>query len=679
MYTESQKTAYVVNNKNIKNFLGYPEDYPIEKIVNDLIAYLRKSRKDEELYGNEAVEETLARHTKTLQEWAISIFGVPIPEENLKKEVVSGESIDGRPVMQEVLRMIESPKYRAVICVDVQRLGRGDLEDQGRMIKVLQFSNTKVLTPNQWFDLSNKFDKKFFEQKMRESKEYLEYVKEIMGSGRMRSVLDGTYPHSIAPYGFNRVRITGAKGYTLEYNEYEYKVCKLAVDLLKNGLHVQYTIQDNDSIEFIAKTFGITKSIIINDNTDIEFKTGNTLKINVNSPGTSIISNYFNFLGIQPRNNCHWTPHMIRNILLSISAHGFVSWGRRKTVISLQNGNFLKSRPINNQDSIIVKGRWNPIYTDDEIRIITNYFSSNSKPIRNDKTIKNPLIGLIKCDICKSNMQRRPYSNKDTHIKQRLTNKQKTKLRLLLRRYKGNYSLNDIARNLHMSKFIIDHWFASNDEKFCVPHPDKWLDLKKMLNITTNEFDDDIMISKNSIHSDMLICNTHNCNNISSDLNLVEKKIIDSLKDILKDYKDYIENYSTKIKEEKNSNEKTLEIINKKIEIENQKLNKLCDLLESEVYSEKLFIERKQKIDIEISKLEKKKKELSSKDIYKNLEKKKKMVPLIQEVINNYNEKMTPENRNKLLSSIIKVIYYKKSVGGKKYKDKFTLKIYLKI
>lgn len=681
MYEESFVTTYSTNNRDIRSFLGYPNDYPLEQIVNDLIAYFRKSRKDEELYKNEATEETLARHIKTIQEWSINVFGAPIPEENIKKEVVSGETIEGRPIMQQVLKLVENPKYRAIICVDVQRLGRGDLEDQGRIIKTLRFSNTKILTPNQLFDLNNNFDKKFFEQKMRESKEYLEYVKEIMGNGRIRSVLDGTWPHSTAPYGFNRIKIDGAKGYTLEYNKNEYNVCKLIISLLKDGLNIQYTIQKNDTISSIAKTFGITKETIINYNTDISLNENEVLTIFVNNPGTSIISNYLNFLNIKPRKANRWTPAMIRNILLSLPAHGFVSWGNRKTVITLQDGTFLKSRPKNKQDSIIIRGRWNPIYSDEDIEIINQYFSNNHKPIRKDKSIKNPLVGLVKCSICNSNMQRRPYTSINKKRNKRLYEINKIELQRFLREHKGNLSITEIARNSHISRDIIAHIFSPNINTFTIPKTEYWEPLKKALNLHETEFDKALTtFSEDDIqHTDTLICSHNNCCNISSDLELVEKKIIESLKIILSDYKDYINNYSNKVQEEIKSNEISLEIINKQIVNLNDKLNKICDLLENGTYTQQLFLERKTKIDIELSNLEKKKKQLSTNQLSKKYEERKKMIPNIENVLHNYNDSLNPEQKNKLLSTIIKVIYYKKEKGGKNHKENFQLKIYLKI
>lgn len=59
----------------------------------EYIIYLRKSRQDNE---NETIEEVLARHEKQLQEYAIKTFGYRIKEENIYREIVSGETIEDR-------------------------------------------------------------------------------------------------------------------------------------------------------------------------------------------------------------------------------------------------------------------------------------------------------------------------------------------------------------------------------------------------------------------------------------------------------------------------------------------------------------------------------------------------------------------------------------------------------
>ena len=111
--------------------------------ADEILVYLRKSRSDDPLLS---VEEVLARHETMLDEWAEKYLGEKIPEKNKYREVVSGETIADRPEIQTILKKIESPKIKAVLIVEVQRLSRGDLEDAGRIIKLFRFTNTLVIT-----------------------------------------------------------------------------------------------------------------------------------------------------------------------------------------------------------------------------------------------------------------------------------------------------------------------------------------------------------------------------------------------------------------------------------------------------------------------------------------------------------------------------------------------------
>lgn len=61
------------------------------------------------------------------------------------------------------------------------------------------------------------------------------------------------------------------------------------------------------------------------------------------------------------------------------------------------------------------------------------------------------------------------------------------KLQQCLKRHK-NKSIKSIAQELNVPKTQVEHWFRI-DKHFAIPSPDIWFDLKKCLNITTNEFD----------------------------------------------------------------------------------------------------------------------------------------------------------------------------------------------
>jgi site-specific DNA-cytosine methylase len=66
------------------------------------------------------------------------------------------------------------------------------------------------------------------------------------------------------------------------------------------------------------------------------------------------------------------------------------------------------------------------------------------------------------------------------------------KLSECLRTHKGDFSNQEIADILDKPLTLVEHWFRK-DKYFAIPEPDVWLDLKKLLNIETNEFDESIM------------------------------------------------------------------------------------------------------------------------------------------------------------------------------------------
>ena len=125
------------------------KEYP--KFYNhEILDYGRKSRTDDPLLS---VEEVLDKHDKIIEEYANKHFGGPIPEENKYREVGSAESLDSRPEILRLLKAVENPGIKGVAVVEVQRLSRGDLEDAGRLIRILRYTNTYVITPMKIYDL----------------------------------------------------------------------------------------------------------------------------------------------------------------------------------------------------------------------------------------------------------------------------------------------------------------------------------------------------------------------------------------------------------------------------------------------------------------------------------------------------------------------------------------------
>lgn len=108
--------------------------------------YLRKSRGEE--------EKDLEKHRHILVEMCKS-NGWKYVE---YKEIANSETIEFRPKFKQLLRDVESGMYDAVLVVDYQRLGRGDMEDQGKIKRIFRESETYIVTPDKIYNLVDETD-----------------------------------------------------------------------------------------------------------------------------------------------------------------------------------------------------------------------------------------------------------------------------------------------------------------------------------------------------------------------------------------------------------------------------------------------------------------------------------------------------------------------------------------
>ena len=120
--------------------------------------YLRKSRADE----NNPLE-TLERHKEILLSYAkdnnltvIDIF----------EEVISGGMLYNRTEMLKLLDAIPSHIYDAVLCIDLDRLGRGSAADSEKIFDVLKENDVKIITLKKIYDLNNEYDEDYSEFEM---------------------------------------------------------------------------------------------------------------------------------------------------------------------------------------------------------------------------------------------------------------------------------------------------------------------------------------------------------------------------------------------------------------------------------------------------------------------------------------------------------------------------------
>lgn len=121
--------------------LGYNEI-----IIKYVAEYLRKSRSES--------NEDLIKHKTILEELCKRRGWVYVPYE----EIETGESLQHRPVMQQLLRDLGENMYDAVVCVDLDRLGRGTLGEWDYIKQIFQRTSTYIVTPNSLYNLADDND-----------------------------------------------------------------------------------------------------------------------------------------------------------------------------------------------------------------------------------------------------------------------------------------------------------------------------------------------------------------------------------------------------------------------------------------------------------------------------------------------------------------------------------------
>ena len=307
------------------------------------IMYLRKSRADGE---HETPAAVLAKHYGILQEHARAQLGAEIPEKNIFREIVSGETIADRPEMLRVLELVQAGDVAGVLVVDPQRLSRGDLSDCGTIIRAFRYSDTVIITPSKTYDLTDKFDRKFFEMELLRGNDYLEYIKEIMLRGRLASVNAGNYIASVPPYGYDKI---------------------------KDGK--SYTLRPNDEAPVIQMIF--------------DMWTRDKL-------GSTTIATRLNQLHIKPRKSDIWNNATIRDILRNPVYAGQIRWNWNKRTKKFADGELKTSRKKSENGVICVPGKHPAIITLEQFEAATARFGTSPRvPVARE--LVNPFAGLLYC------------------------------------------------------------------------------------------------------------------------------------------------------------------------------------------------------------------------------------------------------------------------------------------
>lgn len=316
----------------------------------EIIMYLRKSRADDPLL---TIEEVLSNHEKRLDEWCERNLNGLIPSENRYKEIVSGESISERPMFRQVLKLIEKQNIKAIICVELSRLGRPDTMEIGMLSKIFRFTSTIIITPEKIFDITDEFEREMFENELKRGNFYLEYSKKILKNGREMSAKSGNYVGSRPPYGYDKTIILEGK-----------KKCP--------------TLSINEEQAAIVRQMFES---YVNENI-----------------GFQVISDRLNEMGIKSPTGKLWTVDAVRSIIENHHYIGMVVWNQRKAIYVVEEGEFRKTRPkTTNGEKIYCKGKHEPIISEELFQLAQEKRGKSHRTCSN-RELKNPFASLLYCE-----------------------------------------------------------------------------------------------------------------------------------------------------------------------------------------------------------------------------------------------------------------------------------------
>lgn len=317
--------------------------------------YLRKSRSDD---PNETTEETLRRHKDALVKLAAA-SNVIIRD--IYEEVVSGDSLYARSEMLRLLSKTEVDPADAVLCMDIDRLGRGSMAEQGIILDAFKGNNVLIITPRKVYDLNNEFDEEYTEFETFMARRELKLIKRRLIRGLEKTVEEGGYLPN-APYGYRKTVID--KKPSLEIVEEEAAFVRMIFDMYANQ-----------------------------------------------NVGCQVIADTISSMGAKPHRSMVFNRTSIAKIIRNPVYIGkFIRNSQKK--YRGKDGK-IHTRTLPKSEWKICDGLHELIIDEELFQKANQLLDERYHLPSNNGTIKNPLAGFLKCGICGRAMIQMPHSSKD--------------------------------------------------------------------------------------------------------------------------------------------------------------------------------------------------------------------------------------------------------------------------
>ena len=321
-------------------------------------AYLRKSRKDRDTDwdGNKLSDEDILARQQQLCDDLASRNGLVIA--HYYRDVKSGETLADRPEASAMFSAIVRGEWDAVVTVEVERLGRGNQGDQGRIVSALKGSaqlgsgGCRVITMTKTYYPDSEADMDYIEFGLFMSSRELSTITRRLSRGKTASVVSGQYIATFAPYGYDKVTLGGTK-----------------------------TLEPNADAKVVALVFGMGAS-------------GMT---------TGGIARGLDHMAIPSATGGGWKKESVNRMLHNEVYLGLVRWGRTRTMVSADKALNLHKRRVYRTDYDLIDGLHLPI-VDRELFEAARSAIQARRPVGRKSRLVDPFAGLVRCSSCRQKM-----------------------------------------------------------------------------------------------------------------------------------------------------------------------------------------------------------------------------------------------------------------------------------
>ncbi len=105
--------------------------------------------------------------------------------------------------MLRLLDDISQKRYDAVLCMDIDRLGRGDMASQGMILDTLRTAECLIVTPRRVYDLNNEMDETYSEFEAFMARQEYKMITRRMRRGVTAAAKEGSHISEV-PFGYRR-------------------------------------------------------------------------------------------------------------------------------------------------------------------------------------------------------------------------------------------------------------------------------------------------------------------------------------------------------------------------------------------------------------------------------------------------------------------------------------------